>query len=177
MITEKLNTIELFEAYDDISLQLSKLVAAFTEENFNVIPFANSWTASQVCEHIIKTNKSIAHALSKKGATTEREPDQRVIELKEILLDFTRKFQAPEFVIPTKSDYKKEVFFQDLKESMEGIKALSKTINVSEMIIVPGFGELTKLELLHFIVYHAQRHIIQLKNVRASFANTGTVVV
>ena len=38
-------------------------------------------------------------------------------------------------------------------------------MNLSEMISHSLFGEVTKLELLHFVVYHTQRHIHQLKKI------------
>ena len=36
---------------------------------------------------------------------------------------------------------------------------------------LPVFGEITKLELLHFVLYHTQRHIHQLKKILAAISN------
>jgi len=36
-------------------------------------------------------------------------------------------------------------------------------IRLAEIIALPIFGEVTKLELLYFVLYHTQRHIHQLK--------------
>lgn len=54
---------------------------------------------------------------------------------------------------------------------MERVRELSKSVNLFETIDVPGFGELTKPELFHFIIFHTQRHIIQLRNIRMAEMN------
>ncbi|MCW3110982.1 MAG: DinB family protein [Segetibacter sp.] len=107
MITGKLNIKELLEAFDSTSSQLLQLASSFTGKEFSTIPFAGNWTAAQVCEHIIKSNESIAQALKEKGKTTVREPGQRVLELQELFLNFTKKFQSPKAVLPAKDGYKK----------------------------------------------------------------------
>jgi uncharacterized damage-inducible protein DinB len=165
MIAEKLYITELAESYGEISSQLLWLTEKMTEEEFTAIPFEGSWTAAQVCEHIIKSNKSIVNALKTEGTIIARSPDQRIREIRDLFLDFTNKFQSPASVVPTQLNYKKETFVYDLRKTTEDAKELSKTVNGFEAINVPGFGELTKLELLYFIIFHTQRHIHQLKKV------------
>ncbi|GEO09089.1 DinB family protein [Segetibacter aerophilus] len=165
MIAEKLYIDELVKSYEEISSQLLRLAEKMTEEEFTAIPFEGSWTAAQVCEHIIKSNKSIVNALKAEGKLVARNADQRIPELKSLFLDFTNKFQSPAPVVPTQLSYKKETFVYELKKTTEDAKELSKAVNEFEAINVPGFGELTKLELLYFIIFHTQRHIQQLKKV------------
>lgn len=164
MTTEKLNNVALFTLFDDTSSKLLQLVSSFTEEAMEERRVAGSWTPAQICEHIIKSNNSIAHALSAKTEITEREPDLRVPEVKELFLDFTKKFQSPPFVIPTRVDYKKEMIIEDLQKSIKEFRELANTVNLYETGDIPGFGVLTKLELVYFNVYHTQRHIKQLEN-------------
>ena len=169
MITEKLiqdtSVIKLFELLDDTTGQLLQLISSSNENKINTIPFENSWTAAQLVSHITKSNKAIAQALNMEGKTAERDPGERAHELEEIFLDFTIKFQSPEFILPTESIYPKEALIINLKRSIEQLEERRSKVNLSEMISVPPFGEITKLELLYFVLYHTQRHIHQLTDI------------
>jgi hypothetical protein len=165
MVTEKLNTKELFASLDEITSEFLKVILSFHEEQINKVPFENSWTAAQVADHVNKSNKSMIRSLSEKGKASGRNGDEGVEKLRELFLNFDSKLQSPKFILPTQDTYNKEALIADLRNSVERIKELSKTVDVSEMINHPVFGEVTKFEILHFIVYHTQRHIHQLKNI------------
>ena len=95
----------------------------------------------------------------------ERNPGERVHQLKAMFLDFATKFQSPEFIRPTQDTYQKDTLIARLKRSNELLKEVANKVNLSEIISLPAFGEITKLELLHFVLYHTQRHTHQLKNI------------
>src|SRR5215212_1916501 len=101
MMTEELNTRELFASLDDASSKLLTMIASLSEPTLNTIPFKNSWTAAQVTAHVTKSNSSIAQALRMEAKPSERDPGERVQELKKMFLDFTIKFQSPDFILPT----------------------------------------------------------------------------
>jgi dihydrofolate reductase len=165
MTTEKPDTKKLFESLDDTTSELLLLVSSFSEKQINEIPSRGSWTAAQVAEHITRSNKGIARALQKEGSITAGNADKRVQELKKVFLDFSTKFLSPEFILPTRDIYRKETLIDDLKKSVEQLKEVSSKVNLFETVNNPPLGELTKLEMLHFVVYHTQRHIHQLKNI------------
>lgn len=165
MITQKLNTKELFVSLDETISELLELISSADEKTINVIPFKDSWTAAQLVSHVTKSNKAILQALYMEGKTAKRIPEQRVQELKTIFLDFTKKYQSPEFILPTQDIYNKETLIADITKSIEQLKETCSKINLSEIISLPEFGEITKLELLHFVLYHAKRHGHQLKNI------------
>jgi hypothetical protein len=142
-----------------------QLVSSFNEDEMNSMPFKDSWTAAQVAEHVTKSNASMIRSLSEEGKTSSRNIDEGVQKLKEIFLDFTSKLKSPKFILPTRNSYSKEIVVADLKNSIEQIKKLSNTINLSEIVNHRVFGEITKFEILHFVVYHTERHIHQLKNI------------
>lgn len=82
-----------------------------------------------------------------------------------MFLDFTIKFHSSEFLLPTKDTYNKETVVADLKKSIERLKEESDKATLSEAINHPAFGEITKLELLHFVKFHIQRHLHQQKKI------------
>ena len=165
MFQKKINTKELFASLDNVASEFLQLIASLSEKQINTIPFKDSWTAGQLAEHITKSNTGIAKALNIEGKPTDRNPGERERELKEMFLDFTIKFPASEFLLPTKDIYNKETVIADLKKSIERLKQESDKATLSEAINHRAFGEITKLELLHFAKFHTQRHLHQLKKI------------
>ena len=165
MIADKINTKELFSSLDDTTSEFLRSVSLFDENEINKISFEDSWTAAQIAEHVTRSNIGITKELQKEGKTCDREPDAGVQGLRSVFLNFTTKLKSPEFILPTKNVYKKERLIADLKKSIDRLKEEGKQQDLFKEIHHPIFGDVTKLELLHFVVYHTQRHIHQLKNI------------
>jgi len=168
MTKEKTDTTALFNNLDDASNELISLAQNEDEKTLNTIPFKNSWTAAQVLVHITKSNKAIAQGLQMQGVPAERDPEENAGHLKKMFLDFTVKFKSPAFIIPEKGNHNKTETINALNASIESLQSKRNETDLSEIISLPAFGEVTKLELLHFVLYHTQRHIQQLKNILTS---------
>jgi dihydrofolate reductase len=169
MKRENINTEELFASLDNTTSELIELVSSFSETQINEIPSPGKWTAAQVADHVTKSNIGIIKSLEKEGKTPQRPADAGVEELKKTFLDFDKRLRSPEFILPARDIYQKKLVIEKLGISIAQLRELSKHVNLFEMISHPIFGEVTKLELLHFVVYHTQRHIHQLKNIFALF--------
>lgn len=165
MTIDKLNTEILFSSLDETWNEFFTLVCCTDESDINQIPFEDSWTVAQLATHIKKSNKAIMQGLQMKGAAASRNSDERQEELRKTFLDFTIKFNSPDFLVPEKKEYQKRAVVEQLENSIEQLKQLRQTTNLSEIISLPIFGEITKLELLYFVLYHTQRHLQQLKNI------------
>jgi hypothetical protein len=170
MITETVDEKELFVSLDETWNELIHLISSTGENIINKIPFANSWTAAQLATHIIKSNTGMATVLKKEGKTAERDPAEGAAKMKKIFLDFTAKYNAPEFIIPEDHEYQKELLLNDLADSIRQLKEEYSKQNLSQLLTVEIFGEVTKLELYYFVLYHTQRHIRQLKNILKTLA-------
>ena len=156
---------DILKALQGTTDELLQLLATFNQSQINAVPFENSWTAAQVAEHLTRSNASVVQFLTVAGKKIDRKPDERVQELKNVFLDLTTKMKSPEFILPTQDHYQKEKVIADLETSIDQLKEASNTVNLSEIIQHPAFKEITKLELIHFAVYHTERHIHQLKNI------------
>ncbi|HYJ62309.1 MAG TPA: DinB family protein [Parafilimonas sp.] len=165
MVIERLNTEELFSSLDETWATFLELVSSVDEQDINIAPFEGSWTVAQLATHVIKSNKAIVQALQMQGKPCNRNADERTDDLKKIFLDFTVKFQSPEFIIPEKKEYKKGIVVEQLESSIEQLKQWGAKANLYEIIMLPAFGELTKFEILYFVLVHTQRHLRQLKNI------------
>lgn len=165
MTTDTINTKELFASLDETWSELLKLISSTDSSTVNTVPFKDSWTAAQLATHVTKSNKAIAQGLNMEGKPVERNPEEGVQHLKKMFLDFTTKFQSPEFIIPENIEYNKEAVIAAFKKSIEQLQNTRTKVNLIEIINLPVFGEVTKLELLHFVLYHTQRHNHQLKKI------------
>ena len=72
--------------------------------------------------------------------------------------------QSPEFIVPEKMHYNKESLINDLEAALAPLTKM-KDVNLNELITGLPLGPITKLEIIHFILYHFQRHLIQMKRI------------
>lgn len=165
MTTDKINTKELFASLDITWSELLQLISSTNVYNINAVPFKDSWTVAQLATHVTKSNNAIAQGLNMEGKPAERDPEEGVPHLKKIFLDFTTKFQSPQFIVPEVKNYDKDEVVIVLKNSIDKLKNARCKVTLTEIINLPVFGEVTKLELLHFVLYHTQRHNHQLKKI------------
>ena len=156
---------ELFAAVDAAAAQLQELLLPLQEIQMNRIPFKDSWTAAQLATHVTKSNNGIAQAMDLEGRVPDRKPAERMEELKKIFLDFNHQMQSPAFIVPRAGDYEKEKVMTALKASNEQLKEKRSLVNLSEVIEFSAFGQITRLELFYFVLFHTQRHIHQLKKI------------
>jgi DinB family protein len=81
--------------------------------------------------------------------------------------------KSPEFIVPEAMDYKKDYLLQSLDKIEEELLVAIKQLDLTQTCTsfeLPVYGSLTRLEALSFVLYHTQRHIRQLKNIRDSIA-------
>jgi DinB superfamily len=159
-------TQTLLASIDVAAAELLGLISPLSEEQLNTIPFKDSWTAAQLATHVTKSNNAMAQAMEMEGKPAERNPVERAKEIRDTFLDFSIKFKSPGFIVPAAGQYKKESVIDSLKKSNDQFNENAIKANTDEMINLPAaFGEITKLELFHFVLYHTQRHVHQLKNI------------
>ncbi len=72
--------------------------------------------------------------------------------------------QSPEFIVPEKAHYNKESLVREFETALAPLTKL-KDVNLAELITGFPLGPITKLEILHFILYHLQRHLIQMNRI------------
>lgn len=157
---------ELHAAIKNTVLQLLPTIASFSEEQFNRVPFEGSWTAGQVGEHMIRFTG--ADILFGPVQATQRPIDEKDATIRELFLNFDTKMKAPDFIIPTGTHHKKVEILHELENKWKGVSHAVHTLDLSETCLafeIPGFGALTRLEWIRFMIYHTQRHIHQLEKI------------
>jgi hypothetical protein len=138
-------------------------------DQINLIPFEGSWTAGQLAQHMIMSNGAFAELLNGPVEETDRDPGELIEKIKSTFLNFDRRFESPEFITPPQAYYNQEQVISSLENIREKIDQAIEGLNLSKLCVafeLPVLGYLTRLEAVHFINYHTQRHIHQLKNIR-----------
>jgi DinB superfamily len=165
MMAEKNNIKELFQSLDDTTSEFLEIVFSFDEQEINTRP-GGGWTPAQIAEHVTRSNNNITEEMSGEGKVCEREPDLGVERIKAIFLNFEKKLNSPEFILPTKEMYERETVVHELKTSIDRLLDVAKREDPFQIIHHAIFGDITRLETLYFVVYHTQRHIHQLQNIQ-----------
>lgn len=165
MITQTSSKEEILTAIGEAVSDMGGLMSSLDETRVNTIPFEGSWTAGQLFNHVTKSINGMPGAMLKETAPAERDPGEKIAEFKKTFLDFSIKMKSPEIIIPDDGPFQKEASMQALTASFEKMKEPTKKAKLNELLTGLPMGDITKLELLHFVLYHTQRHLHQMKKI------------
>lgn len=165
MITETSDKNELFTAIDEAVFQLLALMSALDENKINTVPYKDSWTAGQLLRHVTKSTNGMAKAMRTESKPPKRDPGEKIAQLKKAFLDFSNKMKSPDFIVPEEGPYEKQAAIEELNKSFEQFKENTNKANLNDMVDGLPLGAITKLEILHFVLYHTQRHLHQMRSI------------
>ena len=140
----------------------------FLPEEINTVPFGGGWTAGQVAQHVHKSDQGMLMELTGPVKRENRRPDQFSDMISKSFLDFETKLQSPAFILPETRDYKKDFIIARFEETRLKIGEAAQVSDLAETCTAfpfPGIGELTKLEIINFIIVHTKRHTHQLRKI------------
>jgi uncharacterized protein YndB with AHSA1/START domain len=164
LVTVDSDIDEVIPAIMVVAMQVIGFARSLDEEKWNTVPYSGSWTPAQLLRHLSKSVSGIGSLIAKPTAAADRDPREKVLPLKQNFLDITKKMQSPEFIVPEKMRYKKQSLIKEFEAALSPLTRI-KNVNGNELITGLPLGPTTKLELLHFILYHIQRHSIQMKRI------------
>ena len=164
LVTIESGIDELIPAIMVIAMQVVGLARSLDEEKWNTVPYAGSWTPAQLIRHLLKSAAGIAPLIAKPAKVAERDPREKILPLKQNFLDITKKMQSPEFIVPENIVYNKESLIKEFEAALSPLTRIGR-VSSDELITGLPMGDVTKLEILHFIFYHQQRHLIQMKRI------------
>ena len=154
--------------------KLQEITATFSDEEINTVPFEGSWTAGQLGKHMVMSNSGFAEMLNGPTSETEREPDEKVEQIKGDFQNYSIKMKSPESLVPPNKDYSKQELLASLEKIKTSIKNAVTSLDLTETcksFELPGYGFLTRLEAIYFVIFHTQRHIHQLGKIRNALVN------
>jgi len=165
MITETSNKNELLTAIGEEVSQLQIQFSSLDDNRINSVPYEDSWTAGQLLCHVTKSTSGMAKAMNMDSKPAERDPGERISSLKKVFLDFSNKMKSPDFIVPEEGPYEKQATIEELNRSFRLLKKNANNANLTDIVEGLPLGTITKLEILHFVLYHTQRHLHQLKKI------------
>ncbi|MEO6254924.1 MAG: DinB family protein [Ferruginibacter sp.] len=152
MISETSNKEELLTSIDKTISQLAGLMSSLDETQVNTVPYEDSWTAGQLFSHVTKSINGMGGVMLKESAPAERDQGERIEGLKRAFLDFSTKMKSPDFIIPDEGPFQKDTSIQALTTAFEKMKESTTKANLNELLTGLPLGEITKWELLHFVL-------------------------
>ncbi|TKC06559.1 DinB family protein [Pedobacter polaris] len=153
--------IKVFSAFEN-SIHL------FDDQNFNTVPFAESWTPGQVVRHVVLASDGFEHILKGEVKDTERPFDELKPRVKADFLNFGIKMKSPDFILPKMKDYDKEQLTTKIRSIKEAIVHEIDALDLTKTCLgfeIPGYGFFTRYEAIYFVIYHTQRHNHQLNEI------------
>ena len=171
MATEALDTTGILSAISDAISRITDLMSAVDEDKVNTVPYEGSWTAPQLLRHVTKSINGMTRAMQMEAKPAKRDPSERIDELKKIFLDFSKKLTQPDFIVPEERIYEKQSSIEELNKSFSRFKESAAGANLDDLIEGLPLGPTTKLEIIHFVLYHTQRHLHQMKKICEALKN------
>lgn len=156
------------EHLDTTRTQLLQEIHLLDDTTFNKKPDAQSWSVAQICHHLVlveeATKKAITWGLKAEEQST---PGRKNVQL---ILDRTRKFQAPPIVEPAEEPFTVQAMLDLLATTRKNLLAFLQTIEEPEALTKravkhPALGELPLDQWIEMVYMHEQRHIKQLQEI------------
>ena len=160
---------EIISTFEATTAKLTDVLSSFGNDTVNTVPFEGSWTAAMTADHILKSQSVFPELLKGRTIDTEREPEEKTESIKKLFLDFSNKMKSPDFIEPSAEPLDKKELLQRISKKKEEIVSAMKDQDLTKTVLqfeLPGFGAFTGAEWSRFIIYHTQRHIHQLENIR-----------
>jgi len=157
---------QLIAGLDETTKDLSATLSSFSQEEFNRAPFEGSWSAGQVAEHLFKSESNIVRVLNGNSKPTFTDPFEKTAIIQSIFLDYSKKLQSPEFILPTNEEKLKIEFINRFEVTRKELGKLVESAELTRTFIdfpFPQVGEFTGWEWICFAVCHSKRHIRQMK--------------
>ncbi|QSB09448.1 DinB family protein [Lysinibacillus fusiformis] len=153
---------------DATRTQLLQEIDTLDDTAFNRKPDVQSWSVAQICHHLVlveeATRKAIAWGLKAQENST---PARKNVQL---ILDRTKKIQAPSIVEPTEQPFTVQAMQDLLATTRKNLLAFLQTIEDPEVLAKravqhPALGELPLDQWIEMVYLHEQRHIEQLQEI------------
>ncbi|MEJ8548418.1 DinB family protein [Brevibacillus borstelensis] len=150
--------------------QLLNEISSLSFDEFNQRSEVDKWSIAQVCHHLFITEtlfvKAIVFGLDQKNSTAAEHIPIQVVS------DRSKKIQAPKISEPSSDPFQVPQIIQLLSDSRtKFMDVLSKIDDVSVLKEIavkhPVFGNLPLDQWVELLYLHEQRHIEQIKDLKA----------
>lgn len=155
--------------FDHSSQILIRALNEFSDEHWNSKPADDAWSAAQVAHHLSVIETGVNRCLNGETEPSPRSGDAIIKRIDLFLGNHKRTYSAPDFTLPPVNPGNKKKVVLSIEETR---KKLAEYIIKSDLNVLClefkhfFFGELTAYEWIHFVMYHSNRHLIQLQSIK-----------
>lgn len=136
-------------------------------EVLNVKPAPEKWSPGEIAEHVALVEERSLAVASGPGKPAEGyDVDKRIALLRGIFTDQDKKYIAPAQVEPTAGPKDREALVARIQATRSGLIEAVKTLDLTETATAfahPAFGEITRVEWIYAVVFHTERHRLQIE--------------
>ncbi|MBD8521167.1 DinB family protein [Lysinibacillus fusiformis] len=160
------------DQFDATREQLLQEINHLSDTEFNDKPDAQNWSIAQICHHLIlveeATKKAVTWGLKSQEQSSPERKDMQ------LLLDRTRKFQAPSIVEPSEEPFHVQKMVESLATTRAEFLGFLETIEDTDALAKrtvkhPALGECPLDQWIEQIYLHEQRHIQQIQEIKNSW--------
>lgn len=165
-----LNKYKVVTEIDNINEKMFELFRKFDDSNFNKKEYQVGWSAGDLAEHLLLLDKKMIQILDGEKEPTKRDPEEKIEWLKSVFLNIENKRTAPEHLTPSNVDKDFKEILTELTQTRQELINIAGTRDLTLLCVNyehKTFGMLTVAELIYLIIYHTERHIIQLNRILA----------
>ncbi|TVX92649.1 DinB family protein [Paenibacillus agilis] len=158
----------IMQRLDETRDELVEILRELNEEQLHKRIDLNSWSISQIGQHLYTVEELYVVAI-RKGLKSK---EDSYVESKpiDVLLDRSKKFEAPDIVKPTDECLGNYEIMERLSNSRQKLYELLHSLEDPSVLsrrhfIHPAFQELSLLEWVRSLYIHEQRHIKQIREI------------
>jgi uncharacterized damage-inducible protein DinB len=148
---------------------LTEHILRFDESMFNKKPAEDKWSAAEVAEHLYVLDKFIYHIINSDTIPAERKADEKISLIHSAMNNLGKQYNAPEPIVPLGRTKDQNILVAKLIASRNDLRAFIESNDLSPVCLTfthAGFGPMTRLEWIYFLMAHTKRHLLQFDNIR-----------
>jgi hypothetical protein len=171
MPTSKENLLSALDANTDA---LIEYILNFDTTLFDKQPADGSWSAAQLTEHIYVLDRLIYNILTGETEPAQRAADEKIATIEAVMNNRTRTINAPDPIVPLGKVKDQQILITKIITARKDIHKLIQTTDLSPIclgFIHKGFGPMTRLEWIGFLMVHSQRHFHQYQRIANTLHN------
>lgn len=162
------NKVEMYEYLKNVFSDIEDKIELFDANSYNKVVANDSWTAGQIVEHVLLSAEKFDEVVHGEVEETSRAFDKLKAQLKAILLSFETKLKSPDFIYPALKEYQPIDHTQRIQKVVQNLKEAVHNLDLTKTCVsfpLPGLGNLTRYEVIYFVIYHTERHLNQLDKI------------
>lgn len=149
-------------------------VLNFDPSLFDTPPSEGSWSAAQLTEHIYVFDKLVFNLITGETEASNRAADEKVNIIQSAMNNRSRSITAPDPIVPLGKIKDQQVLITKLITVRKDIYKVIQTRDLSPLCLGfthKGFGPMTRLEWIVFMMAHAQRHFYKYQKITTTLQN------